>query len=401
MEDIYEQWIRGRKSIVALTDNSKVFQTKFAEFVKQDTEGIGAMVSNMGWAKHRHESMFKPISRSVLNICAQLSLAAWIASARRGHTEAKRAASWLDWISEEKYIQACMMADAGHETMVLLRYTDDEDMATEKAAEHIATLRKHVFYLFGPARGCINVQGHTQIGLEIMQKPRFVTLNGKLASLGGPGKVTDELVNKCLKRMAAWLVVVDAVITTEFPSIDVVVAFSAFDLEALAGDDVSATTQEHIRRLALVFRVPAAALLAEFSYLRPIARNIFKDKSCSNTSAWNRALTRVLEGGNKSKALESLTKVIVEWCTFVATTAAVEQGFSKTRWALKSQQGSAFETFENMVCKLLLDRRPEEDHSAGHSEASTRDVGSWSLKLHQRRSEQVNRPRLMSFWVLQ
>ena len=76
MEDIYEQWIRGRTSIVALTDNSKVFQTKFAEFVKQDTEGIGAIVSNMGWAKHRHESMFKPISRSVLNICAQLSLAA-------------------------------------------------------------------------------------------------------------------------------------------------------------------------------------------------------------------------------------------------------------------------------------------------------------------------------------
>ena len=128
---------------------------------------------------------------------------------------------------------------------------------------------------------------------------------------------------------------------------------------------MSATTQEHIRRLALVFRVPAAALLGEFSYLRPIARNIFKEKSCSNTSAWNRALTRVLEGGNKSKALESLTKVIVEWCTFVATTAAVEQGFSRTRWALKSQQGSAFESFENMVCKLLLDRRPEERWALG------------------------------------
>jgi hypothetical protein len=155
-----------------------------------------------------------------------------------------------------------------------------------------------------------------------------------------------------------------------------VVAFSAFDLEALAGNDVSATTQEHIRRLALVFRVPAAALLGEFSYLRPIAKNIFKEKSCSNSSAWNRALTRVLEGGNKSKALDALTKVMVEWCTFVATTAAVEQGFSKTRWALKSQQGSAFESFENMVCKMLLDRRPEEDHSVGHSEASSRDVGS-------------------------
>ena len=106
-----------------MTDCSQVFRTKFAELVESDPEGIQALVRNMGWAKHRHESMFKPLSRSVLNICAQLKLAAWIAGVRRGKIEAKNAVEWLQWMDEEKYIQACMIADAGHEAMVLLRFS--------------------------------------------------------------------------------------------------------------------------------------------------------------------------------------------------------------------------------------------------------------------------------------
>ena len=361
MSSIYEHWIRGKHSIVALTDNSKVIQTQFTAFVTLDTDGIGAIVHNMGWAKHRHESMVKPLSRSVLNICAQMRLGAWIANSRRGRDESKHATAWLQWLCEEKYIQACMMADAGDETMMLLRYTDNEQMQVEKATEQILTMRKHVCFLFGPDAGCTKVPGYTSLGLEIMGKPRYVTVNGKLISLGGPGKVTEVMIQRCLCRMAGWLVVLDSVISTEFPSLDTFLAFSAFDLEGLRCVGTLANeTKEHLRRLALVFKVETPALLSQFEYLQPIADGIFKATACCNMSAWVRAFSRAM-AVVRPKPMAQLRKVLIEWNAYVATTAAVEQGFAKSRWAISAQQGKTAEDRENTLCKLVMDRRKEEE----------------------------------------
>lgn len=156
MEEIYDRWIRGRQSMVALTDKSEVFKTKFADLVKAEGD---SRVANMRWAKHRHESMVRPLGRSVLNISAQLELAAWVVTTRHGAVEAKVAKSWLEWMDEERYIQACMMADGGDEVMLLLRYMDNEEMAVEESMDRVWLLRKHLFFLFGPERGCKKVGG--------------------------------------------------------------------------------------------------------------------------------------------------------------------------------------------------------------------------------------------------
>ena len=88
MEEIYSRWITGDRSITALTDKSETFKSKFTELVKQESAGESE-VGTMHWANHRHESMTKPLGRSVKHIYAQLGLAAWIATTRHGNPEAQ------------------------------------------------------------------------------------------------------------------------------------------------------------------------------------------------------------------------------------------------------------------------------------------------------------------------
>lgn len=205
MKEIYQHWVRGKKSIVALTDNSAVFKTKFAEFVKAASGGE-CRISTMRWAKHRHESMVRPLGRSVLNISAQMELAAWIATTRHGKEEAKIAKSWLEWMNEERYIQACMMADGGDEVMMLLRYMDNEEMPVEESMERVWLLKKHLYFLFGPERGCTKVGGYTHDGLRDVQRARFFVARGRVCKFGGPSVDVDGIVGRCLARMQTWLV---------------------------------------------------------------------------------------------------------------------------------------------------------------------------------------------------
>lgn len=184
MEEIYDRWIRGRQSMVALTDKSEVFKTKFADLVKAEGD---SRVANMRWAKHRHESMVRPLGRSVLNISAQLELAAWVVTTRHGAVEAKVAKSWLEWMDEERYIQACMMADGGDEVMLLLRYMDNEEMAVEESMDRVWLLRKHLFFLFGPERGCKKVGGGTpRKGWPMSSDPATWWHEGRSSSSAGP-----------------------------------------------------------------------------------------------------------------------------------------------------------------------------------------------------------------------
>lgn len=206
MKEIYKLWVRGKRSIVALTDNSEAFKAKFAEFVKAESGG-DCRISTMRWAKHRHESMVRPLGRSVLNISAQMELAAWIITTRHGKDEAKHAKSWLEWMDEERYIQACMMADGGDEIMALLRYMDSEEMPVEESMERVWLLRKHLYFLFGPERGCMKVGGYTQEGLRDIKRARFFVARGQFFSFGGPSIDVDGFVGRCMARMQMWLVV--------------------------------------------------------------------------------------------------------------------------------------------------------------------------------------------------
>ena len=358
MADIYETWIKGKRSIVALIDSSKVFSTKFAEFVEKDTAGFQG-IRNMSWANHRHEAMAKPLARSCLCILAQMALAAWIVTVRTAD-DAKGALRFLDWLNEERYLQACMMGDATDEIMGLLRFTDNEEMDVDETVKHVSSNQKHLYYLFGPAMGCTQVQGFTKFGLQLLQQPHYFNVKGNMYACGGPGNVTPSMLRACLARMKPWLVLADCVVETEFPSFDVCMAFSVFSLQDLRQVDLDAEGERCLRRLAAAFRVDAEPSLGQFQYVRPIALNIFLETGCCSKAAWAEALRRVLLS-SQARPVGDLQTIMVEKTSFLGTTAAVEQGFALSRAVIKPQQGGVSETMDIVVCKLVMDRTKLEE----------------------------------------
>lgn len=161
-------------------------------------------------------------------------------------------------------------------------------------------------------------------------------------------------------------VLVNSVIDCEFPSMDIFAAFSAFSLNNLRGAEVLEDTDNQLQRLSQAFGGRDACgqkLRSQFQYLRPVAVAIWKERGVTAAEAWSLALQRVLQSSflRKLHPMDELRKIIIEWRTYLATTAGVEQGFAKTRWGIRRQQLAASESMENVVCKLLLDFRPNEE----------------------------------------
>lgn len=159
---------------------------------------------------------------------------------------------------------------------------------------------------------------------------------------------------------------VNSVIDCEFPSMDIFAAFSAFSLNHLRGPEVLEDTGNQLQRLSQAFGGLDACgqkLRSQFEYLRPVALAIWKERGVTAAEAWSLALQRVLQSSflRKLHPMDELRKIIIEWRTYLATTAGVEQGFAKTRWGIRRQQLAASESMENVVCKLLLDFRPSEE----------------------------------------
>ena len=70
--------------------------------------------------------------------------------------------------------------------------------------------------------------GFTRYALERLTSARIIRDGENCKSLGG--KDTTHIVARCLKRMCAWVKVVDGILRTEFPHFEVFQSFSIFTL---------------------------------------------------------------------------------------------------------------------------------------------------------------------------
>lgn len=135
-------------------------------------------------------------------------------------------------------------------------------------------------------------------------------------------------------------------------------AFGVFSLAASGVVDVSdAGMVRHFARLALKANVDKDALVSQFSRVEPMARNIARTSGVGNVAAWQNALQRISGKSSlrASYSVDALLPVLQDYCTFLASSSGVEQSFTKAQWAFTDRQGSAFESTEEIVLKLVLD----------------------------------------------
>ena len=102
-------------------------------------------------------------------------------------------------------VQLAMMADASDEALGLTRFFDDSRYQLSELPAEIYQFILHCEYLFlqEPA-GCI-CTGYTYYAIQQLQKAKVVwTSTGDAKTIGGCGRVTPELLGRCLARMAGW-----------------------------------------------------------------------------------------------------------------------------------------------------------------------------------------------------
>ena len=162
LQETLQMFLTSKGSIVRLIQNSQEFKAWYQENVRKMPGRIGLKVSNLSWAKHRYDSLARPLGRAIHNVFAVVQTAVQIWQSRSTHKEGKLAKQFLLRLRTEHIVQLALLADAAHEAMTLTRLTDAEDFSTERLSAEVAsfvnrTLRgnRRARIMLG-VRGCIN-----------------------------------------------------------------------------------------------------------------------------------------------------------------------------------------------------------------------------------------------------
>ena len=155
------------------------------------------------------------------------------------------------------------MADCADERVQSVRVFDTETYEVSMVHWEISTFISRLHFLFN--EGNVVDHGYTQVMLQSLKSQRgFLDSRGSPKTLGGPGKVTAALLQRCLCRMQLFVDLAVETLRSEFPDFDVVMAFSAFDLEH---SDKVKPEERYLQRLSEVFDLDFDQLAQEFAFL--------------------------------------------------------------------------------------------------------------------------------------
>ena len=363
LKNLLITWVRGPSSMASIIDNSRQFSQKFAEFLAQDGESIGAHVRNLGVAHHRFESIAKPFARLCYGICAVAATANHISITRQNRTEGKSAREWLGQLNNESYLQAAMIADAAQEDLHLLRFTDDETVDSSEIQGQIRIFLDRVEYLFGSTAGSVKSECLTRHALRVLERPKIFHIGKETRQLGDHGGVPEGVIKKCLARMKPWLVLVKEVCEAEFPSFELLTCMRVFALPnkctSETSEDLTTTQQQDLARMAQSYGVDQSPLESQFQKVRPIALQYFKDLGCTSLEAWVTAYNRCAQVRHMQR--DALKAVLVQAVTFSASTSGVERNFAKKCRLLSAHHRGLSENSERDLLKVVVDRVASEE----------------------------------------
>ena len=96
----------------------------------------------------------------------------------------------------------------------------------------------------------------------------------------------DAIIERCLVRFRAWVVLARSVVEAEFPEFEALQSFCVLRLEKNGMDSFNREQGElHLAKLASFLNLDRDALQAEFFDHRPVALHIFNTHSVSQFTA--------------------------------------------------------------------------------------------------------------------
>jgi hypothetical protein len=127
---------------------------------------------------------------------------------RRTGDTANRARAFLQKIDEERLLTLAMLADAGDEVAVLVRFFDTKDHDIAKVSSVLKNFMNRIDALFLQRRCLESVDGchtYTSFTLEMLREGKMLSIHeGREMKVRSLKAVPPELVDRCLSHMAAW-----------------------------------------------------------------------------------------------------------------------------------------------------------------------------------------------------
>ena len=206
-----ELYVVGRDSFANLVAHSTVFRKVFNARARAQTVSPvdGQRMTDLQYATQRFSSSQKPLGRVVLFWDASLSTSYEIIVLRKASKPAvaRRAQLYLDGQDAERFLQVAMMADGGRIVLGSITRRYDNQSPDPSAEARELQMARHLLDVMFLRRGVLKHESaiFTCHAIKLLSKSRLIKKTSGLASVGGPGTVTSEIVDRCFSRMAAWI----------------------------------------------------------------------------------------------------------------------------------------------------------------------------------------------------
>ena len=217
---MYSHFAGKRGSPAQLIHWSPELRGQFKTCVRRNCGLEGVRVTNLRAAKHRFESLQKPMGRACWLMRGFLRFIIMLA-VQLNHEASRHALVFLAWITFRKYILAGMMADLSDEVSLLTRFGDVEDIPTEEMTHKLSLFLSRLNWLVGTQLGILQ-QGYTKYVIDTLtQHPVVWVVGNKAAQLGSAAGPLQADLDWCVDIIRGCARLMIAEVKCEFPFFEV------------------------------------------------------------------------------------------------------------------------------------------------------------------------------------
>ena len=351
---VVNELVRAKDSFPQMLHHSRPFRNVYEKHLQQATGGLGSRSSaHLAAAKHRFESIARPLGRLCLHLPSVLGAALEIATSTTRACVRKNLVGWLKRLTTSRLVLLSMCADASDEVLQMTRQVEAE--ATCAGAAHAAAARtlERLAVLFEQGQAINeNHPGFTSLMLRRLSQVTAIPLPGSSADIvvfGIDGGVPGAQVNEALAVMRRWLRVLVEVVEAEFPGYQLSAAMQVF-LVGSATDTahLGEASVRQLKRIAQVFGLDELSLVSEYARLAPIARSVVEQQRVGAYEAWSRVFCEIDADARRSSThpCETVRQALVLAMSKASSTSGLESGFSKSRLRWSPQRAHCKEHTE-------------------------------------------------------
>ena len=366
LDKIAQGVVMGSSSIVQQIRHRDAWRARHARHLRalQHTPVWSKALTGVVGAKHRFDSWQKPFARVCLSFDAIVATAQAMHEERRSELAGTLGKACLTLLDEEAMLTLGLLADAGEETVELIRYMDEERADKVELCFAWRRFLDRVTTLFD-GRGCL-LTGYTAHMLGLLGVERVVYIDSVPKRIGGKDPAAQQhIIDRSISRLRHWLVLAREVVAAEFPEFETMQAFSVLRLQSqferrqwADADAERRTISDKLLKLARILKLDVNKLQDQFFDHLPIAQYEYDTTTpaCTPFVAWKMALTRATEGHHATRRnhpIDELLQVCIRAGAWGMSTSGVERTFGLAGASLTSQRAPLSESHRRDDCFLL------------------------------------------------